>query len=184
MANYTTGLEVALSKAGFEAQSGTPDIIISECRHFQITQLGFFAEQQKALSSFLKSIKAKAIPSFSLCEEAGSSKIARIEMSKLWIIGDFDMASVPSEFYPLDLSSSRSVLRLSGPRIDDLMARLCAVDFRDNSRNFFGASIHHCAVHIHKFERGYDIYMPRSFGESLTDYIIDISRQYHVQMAG
>ena len=183
MANYTTGLEPSLSKAVFEEAAGTADIILSERRHMQITQLSFFADQQKALTSYLKSIKAKAIPSFSMSEAAGDLQIARIEMSKLWIIGAIDITQVPAEFYPLDLSSSRSVLRLSGPRIDDLIARLCAVDFRDNARNFFGTSIHHCAVHIHKFERGYDIYMPRSFGESLGDYIIDISRQYHVQMA-
>lgn len=183
MANYTTGLEPALSKAGFEEAAGTADIIISECRHMQITQLSFFADQQKALARYLTSLNANAIPHFSKSDAAGDLQIARIEMSKLWIIGALDIEQVPAEYYPLDLSSSRSVLRLSGPRIDDLMARLCAVDFRDDTRNFFGTSIHHCAVHIHKFERGYDIYMPRSFGESLGDYIIDISRQYHVQMA-
>lgn len=183
MANYTTGLEPALSKAVFEEAAGTADIIISERRHLQITQISYFADQQKALVSYLKSLKANAIPYFSTSEAAGDLQIARIEMSKLWMIGALDIEQVPAEFYPLDLSSSRSVLRLSGPRINDLMARLCAVDFRDDTRNFFGTSIHHCAVHIHKFERGYDIYMPRSFAESLGDYIVDISRQYHVQMA-
>ena len=183
MANYTTGLEPALSKAVFEEAAGTADIIISERRHLQITQISYFADQQKALVSYLRFLKANAIPYFSTSEAAGDLQIARIEMSKLWMIGALDIEQVPAEFYPLDLSSSRSVLRLSGPRINDLMARLCAVDFRDDTRNFFGTSIHHCAVHIHKFERGYDIYMPRSFAESLGDYIVDISRQYHVQMA-
>ena len=173
MANYRTGLEPALAKAGFEPAAGTADIILSERRHLQITQLSFFADEQKGTS----------IPSYSCCEEIGELAIARIEMSKIWIVGDLQTVKVPAVLYPLDLSSSRSVLRISGPRADDLLARLCAVDFRDTKRNFFATSIHHCAVHIHKFDRVFDIYMPRSFGETLADFIIDISRQYYVQMA-
>lgn len=183
MANYRTGLEPALAKAGFEPAAGTADIILSERRHLQITQLSFFADEQKDLTSFLKSLNGSSIPSYSCCEEIGELAIARIEMSKIWIVGDLQTAKVPAVLYPLDLSSSRSVLRISGPRADDLLARLCAVDFRDTKRNFFATSIHHCAVHIHKFDRAFDIYMPRSFGVSLADFIFDISRQYHVQMA-
>ena len=183
MAEYLTGLEPALTKANFEAGSGTADVILSERRHLQITQLSFFNDQQKALVSYLKSLKLSAIPSFSSIEMRDEITCARIEMSKIWIMGKLDIQQIPAAFYPLDISSSRSVLRIAGPRADDVLARLCAVDFRDDTRNFFGTSIHHCAVHIQKTERAYDIYMPRSFGESLADYIIDISRQYHVQMA-
>jgi len=118
-----------------------------------------------------------------MSEAAGDLQIARIEMSKIWMIGAVEIKDIPASFYPLDLSSSRSVLRIQGPRAEDLLARLCAVDFRDKTRNFYSTSIHHCATHIYQSDRGFDIYMPRSFGESLTDFIIDISRQYHVQMA-
>ena len=183
MANYLTGLEPALARAGIEEGTGTADIILSERRHMQITQISFFKAQEKSLNSYLQNLNNLSLPSFSCCDMADELAAARIEMSKIWILGALDIKEVPASFYPLDLSSSRSVLRVQGPRANDLLARLCAVDFRDDLRNFHGTSIHHCAVHIHKLERGFDIYMPRSFGESLTDFIIDIARQYHVQMA-
>lgn len=183
MADYLTGVEPAFLRAELEERTGTPDIILSERRHLQITQLSFFKAQEKLLNSYLQNLNGLSLPSFSCCDTADALMLARIEMSKIWLIGSVALNEVPAAFYPLDLSSSRSVLRIQGPRAHDLLARLCAVDFRDDTRNFHGASIHHCAVHIHKLESGFDIYMPRSFGESLTDFIIDISRQYHVQMA-
>ena len=88
-----------------------------------------------------------------------------------------------TSFYPLDLSSARNIIRISGPRAGDMMARLCAVDFRDNARKFLCDIYSSCGVHMHKHSDVFDIYIPRSFGESITDYIIDISQQYHVQMA-
>ena len=183
MADYLTGLEPAFQKAGIEHGVGKADIILSECRHLQITQLSFFKAQEKSLNSYLQDLNGVSLPSFSCYEMKDELGIARIEMSKIWMIGAVEIKDIPASFYPLDLSSSRSVLRIQGPRAEDLLARLCAVDFRDKTRNFYSTSIHHCATHIHQSDRGFDIYMPRSFGESLTDFIIDISRQYHVQMA-
>jgi len=185
MDDYQSGLESQFARAvkNVVKDSASPDVIISEQRHVTITQLSFFTSEKDKMTKCLSSLGLSNLPPFSQVKTAKSLLVARVEMEKLWLIGAVAPADIDASFYPLDLSSARNIIRISGMRADDVMARLCAVDFRDNTRNFFATSIHHVAVHVHKQKDAYEIYIPRSFGESIADYILDISKQYHVQMA-
>lgn len=185
MDEYQSGLESLFARAveGGVKDSGSPDVILSEKRHVTITQVSFFSSEQAKMTKFLSSLGLANLPSYSQLKSAKSVSVARVEMEKLWLIGTLPKTEIDASFYPLDLSSARNIIRLSGNRADDVMARLCAVDFRDNTRNFFATSIHHVAVHVHKSKDAYEIYIPRSFAESIAEYILDISKQYHVQKA-
>ena len=188
MADYQTGLErVFAAKAiiltSHASAHGAVDVVIAERRQFYLTQLSCFPNQQAALKKELASHGISDLPHFSQVKKGKKALAARVEMDKIWLISDTAITLANKAFYPLDLSSARNCIRLSGPRAADVMARLCAVDFRDKSRVFFASSIHHVGVHIHHHDDCFDIYMPRSFSASLADLIIDIARQYHVQMA-
>lgn len=185
MDEYQSGLESLFARCQemSNKDSGNPDVIISEQRHVVITQLSFFTSETAKMTKFLSSIGLSALPSYSHFKSGKNIAVARVEMEKIWLIGQLPSTAKADKFYPLDLSSARNIIRLSGTRADDVMARLCAVDFRDNTRNFFATSIHHVGVHVHKQKDAYEIYIPRSFGESIAEYILDISSQYHVQMA-
>lgn len=185
---HETGLESILCKGNDHLQSSQgghsqPDVVISERRDTFIQQLSFFGSQSSSLTKQLAQFGIKSIPDFSQIKLGRQVNVARVEMEKIWLISASPLSDISRAFYPLNLSSARAILRVSGPRAPDLMARLCAVDFRDKSRNFVGTSMHHVGVHIHVQDGVFDIYMPRSFAASLADYIIDIASQYHVQMA-
>lgn len=188
MANYQTGLETVFANkaktlASQASTQGAVDVVIAERRHFHLTQLSFFPTQLAALKKELAHFGISDVPHFSQFKKGKKAHAARVEMDKIWLISDAPLAIGNKALYPLDLSSARNCVRLSGARAADVMARLCAVDFRDKSRVFFATSIHHVGVHIHYHDDCFDIYMPRSFSASLSDLIIDIARQYHVQMA-
>ncbi|MGC6517033.1 MAG: hypothetical protein ACON49_03305 [Candidatus Puniceispirillaceae bacterium] len=185
MVEYQSGLDdlMITHGASLAEHKAQPDVIISERRHLMITQLSFFASQMAKLKKQLAVFDVQDIPSFSNVEASSLVMAVRVEMEKIWLVSEQSHEALKKEFYPLDLSSAKSVMRLSGPRAGDVMARLCAVDFRDDTRCFYATAIHHVGVHIHHHHDIYDIYMPRSFGESLAELVIDISRQYHVQMA-
>lgn len=190
LTSYQTGLETLLANAGLSQghSQANPDVVISEIRDVKITQISFFAGQNAKIKKQLAAFGISDIVPFSQLKAGKTAMAARVEMEKIWLIdheaGDhIDVTALDKGLYPLDLSAARNVIRLSGARADDVLARLCAVDFRDKTRQFFATAIHHVGVHIHKHKDGYDIYIPRSFGESIVELIIDISRQYHVQMA-
>ena len=183
MDNYKTGLESSFARAALPEAKGSADVVLSEVRHQTITQLSCFIDEFTKFEDYLKSHGWSGLPQLSCAEQSGDGLIARVEAEKIWVISASKTSDFDASYYPLDLSSARAILRLSGPRASDVMARLCAVDFRDKSRQFHATGIHHVPVHIHAKEGVFDIYMPRSFAESLTDYIINISRQFQVQMA-
>ena len=184
MADYNTGIETSLANADFTTGQNKTDLVISERRNVTIYQLSFFPEEAANITKFCKQIGLAGLPDFSqLISATNHLQAARVEMGKIWLIGDRSVADVPASFYPLKLSSSKVVLRLSGVRASDVIARICAVDFRDDNRNFMATGIHHVPCHIFHEDGVFDIYMPRSFAQSLTDLILDISAQYHVQMA-
>lgn len=184
MADYNTGIETSLANADFTTGQNKADLVISERRNVTIHQLSFFADETAKITSFCKTIGFAGLPDFSqLIATKQHLQAARVEIGKIWLIGDGSVANVPASFYPLKISSSKVILRLSGVRASDVIARICAVDFRDDKRNFMATGIHHVPCHIFHEDGVFDIYMPRSFAQSLTDLILDISAQYHVQMA-
>ena len=182
MIKYQSGLEALLARQSF-SQTGNCDVIISERRDVRILQLSFFANQTAALETQLRAFGISALPSFSQVKTAKGVSAARVEMEKIWLISDDALAGIDTALYPLDLSAARNVIRVSGARAADVMARICAVDFRDKTRAFYATSMHHVGIHIHHHNDVFDLYLPRSFAESLTELLIDISAQYHVQMA-
>lgn len=182
MVKFYSGLESALANQQ-ASNHGTPDVIIAERRDVKIMQLSFFETQEAAVKKELARFGVSDMPHFSVLKSGRTADAARVEMSKIWLIADAMPQGCDSQLYPLDLSSSRAVIRLSGVKAPEVMARICAVDFRDKQRNFYGANMHHVGVHIHHHDDIFDIYMPRSFAQSLTETVLDIARQYHVQMA-
>ena len=182
MVKLHTGLESLFARQS-ASDNGLIDVVISERRDIKILQLSYFDDQQAALKKQLAAFGISDIPHFSQFKVGRKASAARVEMEKIWLISDMMPADCDTQFYPLDLSSARQVIRVSGPRAGDVMARICAVDFRDKTRSFHATNMHHVGVHIHHYDDLFDIYMPRSFAQSLTELLIDISRQYHVQMA-
>ena len=188
MADYQTGLEAVFAKHtdGSEAGqkvTGAADVIIAERRDVKIMQFSFFASQTADFKKHLLVFGISDIPDFSQVKKGKGCIAARVEMEKIWLIADVMPDAGRAKFYPLDLSSARAVVRLQGAKAGDVLARLCAVDWQDKSRVFIGTAIHHVPVHIHHQDGVFDIYMPRSYAVSLTELLVDISRQYHVQMA-
>ena len=182
MVKFHSGLEKLFAEQP-PSDNGVVDVTITERRDIKILQLSYFDNQEAALKKQLADFGISDIPHFSQFKAGKKAAAARVEMEKIWLIADTFPEACDGQFYPLDLSSARNVIRVSGPRAGDVMARICAVDFRDKTRSFYATNMHHVGVHIHHHDNIFDIYMPRSFAESLTELLIDISRQYHVQMA-
>jgi sarcosine oxidase subunit gamma len=79
----------------------------------------------------------------------------------------------------LDLSHSRTVIRVAGANAAALLARLLPIDFEEQAfgpGRFVQSGIHTVAVLVHRDAdeagvRAYDIYVPRSFAASTWDLI-------------
>lgn len=76
-----------------------------------------------------------------------------------------------------DLSHSRTVLRLSGPRVRDVIAQGCAVDLHPRAAKagdcFVTAVARHSAVLHVVDEATMDLYVYRSFGQDLLEWLLE-----------
>lgn len=86
----------------------------------------------------------------------------------------------------LDLSHSRTIIRIKGPRARDLLNRGLSTDLRAGSfpdGSFAGGAIHLVGVNLHHCDGGFDLYIPRSFAVTLWEFLTETAAQWGYEVA-
>lgn len=79
-----------------------------------------------------------------------------------------------------DLSHSRTIVRVSGPRAVDVLAKGCPLDLEamragDSATSLLG----HLTAHLHCLgDAGFDVYVYRSFGLALWEQLVEGALEY------
>lgn len=168
--------------AGPVAESG-PRVRLEEIRDLRIAQIAAwpdtFARVEEALSSALGGVSAPGPGSW--VPWGARARLLRVEPLRWWVM-EADKAAADRPAVPdlpsdaamgLDLSHSRTGIRVTGPSADQLLMRFMAVDLRSTS-------FAHGAVATGLFDHvsatvlrddtgegpGYDLLLPRTFAES------------------
>src|SRR5262249_35582268 len=86
-----------------------------------------------------------------------------------------------------DLSHSRTALRVGGPRVRDVIAQGCAVDLHPRTAQagagFVTAVARHSAV-LHLVDATtMDVYVYRSFGQDLAEWLLEAAAPYGYEIA-
>jgi len=86
----------------------------------------------------------------------------------------------------LDLSHARTVIRVVGPAMREVLARLVPLDLRSNQfpkGAVAGSGIHHVGVTLHHRDGGVDIYVPRSFGLAIWEEVLEAAAQFGAEVS-
>lgn len=86
----------------------------------------------------------------------------------------------------LDLSHSRTIIRIEGPRARNLLNRGLSTDLRPASfpeGSFAGGAIHQVGVNLHHRDGGYDLYIPRGFAVTLWEFLTETAAQWGCEVA-
>ena len=111
--------------------------------------------------------------------------VLRIEPLKWWLLGT-ELAKIDEQVgAALDLSHSRTRLRISGPDSATLINRFMPIDLR--AHNFptgsvASSAIHHVGVTLWHNELGYDLFIPRGFAVSIWEVLFESSLQFGVDV--
>lgn len=83
-----------------------------------------------------------------------------------------------------DLSHSRTVIRIAGPKAREVLLRGCPLDLEGFKVNDTASSVlSHLTVQIHCIgDQTFDLYVFRSFGLALWEWLIDAALEYGVEM--
>jgi sarcosine oxidase subunit gamma len=83
-----------------------------------------------------------------------------------------------------DLSHARSVIRIAGPKAREVMLKGCPLDLERFEVNDCASSLlAHLNVHIHCIgDQTFDLYVFRSFGLAMWEWLVDAALEYGVEM--
>jgi heterotetrameric sarcosine oxidase gamma subunit len=109
----------------------------------------------------------------------------RIEPLKWWLYG-VDAPEVDAEQGGiLDISHSRTHIRISGPEAATLLNRHLPLDLREKSfpvGSVASTMIHHVGVTLWRSDKGYELFIPRGFALSLWEGIVESATQFGVEI--
>jgi len=111
--------------------------------------------------------------------------LLRIEPLKWWMFGAAAPALTPEEGATLDLSHSRTHLRIEGPRAASLINRHLPIDLRETAFpvGAVAASVlHHVGVTLWRSQDGFELFLPRGFALSLWDVLLEGAAQFGAEV--
>ena len=184
----TTGISgLVLGKQG-RHEYDRPGVIMQELTGYQLTQLAVFPEQMpKFQTGLMQLINIDQLADISVSARTSDVLLLRPEFTKFWLVRQRSevqtLFKALARYFPLDLTGSKVVMRLSGADAARLINRFCAVDLSCPEGKFLATALHHVPVHILKSSAtAYLIFLPRSYAESLAELLYHSALQFGVDV--
>ena len=150
---------------------------------------GLILYQVAAWSDTLNDVGTKLAKSFNLKEYPSANKVVsssqitmlRIEPLKWWVIVSKIKELSSEEGSIIDLSHSRTHVRISGNDSIALLNRHLPIDLRETSfplNSVASTAFHHCSVTLWRSTKGYELFLPRAFALSLWEVLLESAAQF------
>lgn len=197
-----SALQQAVAPGTLGAMTAGAGVVLTEIRDFDLVQIMARRGQWEATAKAVKAHYGVAAPSV---RTVAAAKTATL----IWSGADQLMALSPraaGAFQPAntlrpvfedvaslsDQSDGRCLIRMSGPRVRDMLAKLSSVDLDDGMFPAGAAattSIDHTAVNLWREADASDgslvfnVLVFSSFADSLWDTIVDAAAEYGIEVA-
>ncbi|MEM0943389.1 MAG: hypothetical protein AAGI70_05510 [Pseudomonadota bacterium] len=175
----------ALAGAALPMKFG-PDLTISERRVGAIWQVTAWPESLAAAgAAAADAAGVGSAPGPGKAVEGDGASLLRTGPLRWLIVSEAEISPPPPGAWGtlLDLSHARTVLRLEGPAVPDLMARQMPLDLRPKAfpeGSVATSGIHHVAVTVLAREGGLELFCFRSFGRAMLDHLAESAAQFAV----
>lgn len=133
-----------------------------------------------------KAIDATSAPGPGRAVQGGKGALLRVEPLKFWLVGEGVPEISTDQGATLDLSHSRTRVRISGPEAATLINRHLPIDLRETAFpvGAVGSSaFDHVGVTLWRTEVGYELFLPRGFALSLWDVLLLGAAQFGYQVS-
>ena len=161
---------------------------MQELTGYQLVQLAVFPDQiPRFQTSLMQLINIDQLADISSSARTSNMILLRPEFTKFWLVrkrgGEQTLFKSLAHYFPLDLTGSKVVVRLSGANAARLINRFCAVDLSCPKGKFLATALHHVPVHILKSSAtAYLLFLPRSYAKSLAELFYYSALQFGVDV--
>ena len=171
---------------GRHGAPGDPGVILEEIRDLELHQIAAWPDtidQVAAIAAETVGADNAPVP---LNSRVGSNgTLLRIEPLKWWSYGAEPPAIDAEIGNSLDVSHSRTHLRISGPDAAEFLNRHFPLDLRDASfpvGSVASSVTHHVGCTLWRSEDGFELFIPRGFAMTLWEGFLDSAEQFGLEV--
>lgn len=177
-----SALEGHYDKGRHGVGSGDAGVIVTEVPDLVLWQMAVWPESlDSAAGQLAQSSGVGDIPGFAMATGTESKALLRIEPLKFWVYGDIATSASADESVVVDLSHSRTQLRISGEHVTTLLNSYLPLDLRERSfpvNSVASTAFHHVGITLWRSPAGYELFLPRGFALSLWELLQESAMQY------
>ena len=171
--NYPVGRFGADGAEGVQLQE-VPDLVL--------TQVGAWPDTLAEVGARLAShVGAEAAPKPCRSVSGPNGVLLRVEPLKWWILDGDAPQMTTQQGATLDLSHSRTRVRVSGPDAAALINRHLPLDLRASSfpvGAIGSTAFHYVGVTLWRSEEGYELFFPRGYALTLWEMLLESAGQF------
>lgn len=168
------------SKGHHGVQGG--GVVMHEVSDLVLWQLAAWPQSlATAASKLAQSTGVGSVPGFAAATGNENVALLRAEPLKFWVYGAAVETAAAEESVVLDISHSRTQIRLSGSRATTVLNSYLPIDLREKSfpvNSVASTAFHHVGVTLWRSPVGYELFLPRGFALSLWELLQESALQY------
>ncbi len=161
-------------------------VILTEVENLTLWQLATWPETiQRVAQNVAAQLSVPAVPGFGQAVSHNSISMLRIEPLKFWVIGSALTEIDANDGVVIDLSHSRTHIRITGDRAVTLLNSYLPLDLREQSfppGSVASSAFHHIGVTLWRSDAGYELFVPRGFAVSLWELLVESATQYELSV--
>lgn len=185
MAKRTSALERSY-RAGHFGVANTAGVVITLLESLQLGQIGAWPDTITEVGAIAASCLGTPQAPKPL-DSVGdvSQALLRVEPLKWWLVGA-ELPDIPAEHGTvLDLSHSRTRLRIHGEQAATLLNRFIPVDLSEQAfpvGRVISSSMHHVGLVVWRNSGGYELFIPRGYAVSVWELLHQSALQFGLEV--
>jgi heterotetrameric sarcosine oxidase gamma subunit len=161
-------------------------VCLQEVRELILHQIAVWPESiRKVGAQVAKSVGSSSAPGPCMATTGNNGSILRIEPLKWWVVGAEAPVLSAEQGATLDLSHSRTHVRITGDDAVSLLNRHLSLDLRQKSfpvDAVASTAFHHCGITLWRSGNGYELFLPRGFALALWEILVESAEQFGVEV--
>jgi heterotetrameric sarcosine oxidase gamma subunit len=175
-------------RPGHQGDAERSGVVLEEVADLVLHQIAAWPESIDAVGKALaKAVGARADaaagPGTSTAGDGGA--MLRIEPMKWWLVGVEAPTFDAEQAMTLDLSHSRTRLRVTGDDAAEFLNRHLPLDLREASfpvGSVASSATHHVGVTLWRSADGYELFIPRGFALALWEGFVESAAQFGLEI--
>lgn len=165
---------------------GEPGVCLALVRDLQLQQVAAWSDTfTKVAISVAAGIGIPSAPEAGRSISGDNGAMLRVEPLKWWLVDAAEVTLEPDQGAVVDLSHSRTRIRVIGIHATTLLNRFLPLDLRQPSfaeGRVASSVLHHIGVTLWRSPAGYELFVPRGFALSAWEVILDSAGQFGVEV--